>query len=482
MMLRLTLVLFIFPLAGVYAAERPNIVLIMTDNHGAWSLGSYGNPDIQTPNLDRMAAEGVRFTRSFSNNAVCSPTRATYLTGLMPSQHGVHRYIDTAVMMGPEAYPTLAEFDTLPQILQENGYVCGLSGKWHLGANMTPQEGFTFWVTKPEGHTKDFVHQEIIENGAITTLEAHQTPYWTRRGIEFIEANLDRPFFLFLAYNGPYGLGGSTLTEPINEFADTYAGKELLSFTRDAPHPWLHNNRAMMNNPTSARKYASEVSGVDAGVGAILAALKRFGIDENTVVIFTADQGLAGGQSGFWGMGDHTRPLTAFDWTMHVPLLVRQPGRIPAGTVSDLLISNYDLLPTVLDYVGLGDQQAASPPSPGRSYAPVLQGGTPEWDNTVFYEFENVRAIRTDTWKYIERIGEAPNELYHVESDPGERLNLYGWTEYTDIQAILKERLHAFFATYAEPKWDLWNGGDAKGGLMLGKAPYGGTDTVTPGR
>ncbi|MBX3176207.1 MAG: sulfatase-like hydrolase/transferase [Candidatus Hydrogenedentes bacterium] len=453
--------------------ERPNIVLIMTDNHGAWTLGSYGNTDIQTPHLDRMALEGVRFSRAFANNAVCSPTRATYLTGLMPSQHGVHKYIDTKVMMGPEAYSTLAEFATLPQILSENGYTCGLSGKWHLGANMTPQEGFSFWVTKPEGHTTDFVNQAIIENGAVTTLAEHQTPYWTRRGIEFIEANRDRPFFLFLAYNGPYGLGSSALTPPINEFATVYAEEALPSFTRDTPHPWLHNNRQMLNNVTSARKYASEVSAVDAGVGELLSALKRLGLDERTLVIFTADQGLAGGQSGFWGMGDHTRPLTAFDWTMHVPLIARHPGSIPAGGVVDNLVSNYDLLPSVLDYVGLSDEQAADPPSPGRSYTPLLRGKQVDWTNEVYYEFENVRAIRTDTWKYIERLGDPAVELYHLESDPGERLNLQGDAAHEEIQAELQQRLHAFFAAHSEPEWDLWNGGDAKGGLLLGKRPYG---------
>ena len=455
-------------------ADHTNVILIMTDNQGAWSLGCYGNPDIQTPNLDRMASEGIRFTRSFSNNAVCSPTRATYLTGLMPSQNGVHKYIHPRVMMGPEAYSTLEEFDTLPQILNENGYTCGLSGKWHLGANMTPQEGFSFWVTKPEGSTADFVNQKIIENGEVTTLAEHQTPYWTRRGIEFMEANKERPFFLFLAYNGPYGLGKSATTPPINEFAYTYRDKDLPSFTRDTPHPWLHNNRQMMNNPVAARKYASEVSGVDAGVGEILAALDRLGLDKNTLVIFTADQGLSGGQSGFWGMGDHTRPLTAFDWTMHVPLIVRQPGKIAAGKTADNLVSNYDLLPTVLDYVGLADKQAASPPSPGRSYTPFLRGEETPWKNEVFYEFENVRAIRTGTWKYIERLGQPSAELYYLENDPGERLNLAGSPEHATTQAELQKGLQAFFTTYAEPKWDLWHGGDAKGGLMLGKEPYGG--------
>src|SRR5207249_3318475 len=132
------------------AATRPtNLVFILTDNQGAWTLGCYGNPDIRTPNIDRLAAEGIRFTRALSSNPVCSPTRATFLTGLLPSQHGVHSFLDPRFMMGPEAYNTLREFRSLGEVLQSAGYVCGLAGKWHLGANLTPSEGFSFWITKP---------------------------------------------------------------------------------------------------------------------------------------------------------------------------------------------------------------------------------------------------------------------------------------------------------------------------------------------
>ncbi|MCB1207355.1 MAG: sulfatase-like hydrolase/transferase, partial [Verrucomicrobiae bacterium] len=137
------------------AADRaPNLVFILTDNQGAWTLGCYGNPDIRTPHIDAMAAEGMRFTRALSSNPVCSPTRATYLTGLIPSQHGVHCFLDPKYMIGPEAYYTLEEFETLPEILHDEGYTCGLVGKWHLGANLTPQDGFSTWVTMERGSTR----------------------------------------------------------------------------------------------------------------------------------------------------------------------------------------------------------------------------------------------------------------------------------------------------------------------------------------
>lgn len=452
---------------------RPNVVLIMTDNHGAWTLGCYGNPDIRTPHVDRLAREGILFSRCYSSNAVCSPTRATWLTGLIPSQHGVHCFIAASVQIGPEAFSTLEEFRSLPEVLAEAGYVCGLSGKWHLGRNLEPQEGFTFWTTKPGGGTAEFYDQQVIENGAIRKEPTYLTDYWTTRGIEFIEKNKDRPFFLFLAYNGPYGLSTLLLNDARNRHTAYYADKELPSFPREEMHPWLYNNRDYLNNPTSIRRYAAEISGIDDGVGRIMATLEKHGLDENTLVVFTGDQGLAGGQSGIWGMGDHTRPLSAFDTTMHVPLILRHPKRIPAGARCDLLVSNYDFYPSVLSYLGLKDKIPDEPASPGRSYAQVLEGKALDmkWDNTVFYEFETVRAIRTDSWKYVERLDEGPRELYDLGQDPGELRNLADRPAVRSIQKELGDRLHAFFDRYADPKYDLAKGGTSKAQFLISETP-----------
>lgn len=453
---------------------RPNVVLIMTDNHGAWTLGCYGNPDIRTPNIDRLAAEGIRFTRAFSSNAVCSPTRATYLTGLLPSQHGVHCYLRAnEAQMGPDAYSTIAEFDTLPEILAAAGYDCGLVGKWHLGDNLRPQLGFREWVTTPHGHTTTFYDAPVIEDGEVRREPQYLTDFWTERAVRFIEGDRDRPFFLLLTYNGPYGLGASLKRPSRNRHAEYYSMLELPSFPREAMHPWLFSNRQFLNNVTATRRFACELSAVDDGVGAVMQTLRENGLDEQTLVIFTADQGWSGGQHGLWGMGDHTRPLHAFDGTMHIPLIVRHPGRVPSGRTSDAMVSNYDLFPSLLSYLGLGDKPDSTRRRPGRDYSPILRGESPEWKDEIFYELENVRAVRTPDWKYVHRFPDGPHELYDLAADPGEQFNLFGQPRQAEIQQQLSRRLEEFFARHADPKYDLWRGGRSKTKLITaGSFPH----------
>jgi arylsulfatase A-like enzyme len=448
-------------------AERPNVVLIVTDNQAAWTLGCYGNPDIRTPNIDRLAREGTLFPRCFSSNAVCSPTRATLLTGLIPSQHGVHSYLSAGhPQLGPRAYSTIAEFRSLPEILAEAGYVCGLSGKWHLGDSLHPQEGFAFWVTMPHGHTTTFYDAPVIEDGRQHKEPEYLTDFWTDHGIRFIEQNTDRPFFLLLTYNGPYGLGDVMSQPARNRHAAYYADKDLASFPREPMHPWLHGNKRNLNNPVAIRRYAAEISGVDDGVGRILDTLKENNLDDNTLVIFTADQGLAGGHGGFWGMGDHTRPRSARDPMIHTPLIFRHPGHIRANSRDGLLVSNYDFFPTVLDYLDLKEQTPTDPPLPGHSYAAVLRNNEvsagKHWENVVYFEFEDTRAVRTLDWKYIRRFPDGPNELYNLKNEPGERENLVDQKAEAAIQKDLSEKLTSFFDRYADPRYDRTRGGASK--------------------
>jgi putative membrane-bound dehydrogenase-like protein len=450
---------------------RPNVVLVMTDNHGAWTLGCYGNPDIRTPHIDRLAAEGTLFTRAFASNPVCSPTRATFLTGLIPSQHGVHSFLSGGnLQVGPDARCTLDAVTSLPEVLRDSGYSCGLVGKWHLGDNLRPQEGLRdYWITMPHGGTSTFYDAPVIENGAIRKEPKYLTDLWTEHALKFIEGQVGRekPFFLFLAYNGPYALGRLLLREGRNRHAEYYADKAIESFPREPPHPWQLNNRDFINNPTSIRRVATEVSGVDDGVGAVMSALQENGFDDNTIVVFVADQGWVGGHGGFFGMGDHTRPLTARDGMMQIPTIWRHPGRIAAGVRSDRLVTNYDFMPTLLGHLGLAAKMPQSPRSPGVDYSRSLAvDAEPIPENrlrdAVFYEFENLRCVRTGTHKYVHRHPNGPHELYNLIDDPNEFVNLVTDPQHQLIRGDLRRQLFAFYDTYAEPKYDLWKGGTSQ--------------------
>ncbi|MCP5555124.1 MAG: sulfatase-like hydrolase/transferase [Akkermansiaceae bacterium] len=465
--------IWLFPQSPL-EAEPPqpsNVVFILTDNQGAWTLGCYGNPDIRTPRIDRMAKEGVRFERAFSSNAVCSPTRATYLTGLLPSQHGVHNFLggSDGLQVGPEQRNTLAHVTSLAEILKKNGYACGLVGKWHLGNNTQPNEGFDdYWITLPVGSTSTFRDAEIIENGKLRKEPTHLTEFWTKHALKFLDQTQGKPFFLYLAYNGPYGLSRLQLKPSGNRWTEIYAKEPLPSFPRGVIDPSQYNNREYFGDLTAIRRYAEEVSAVDDGVGAVLDKLKALGVDQNTLVVFAADQGWAGGQHGIWGMGDHTRPVNALEHSMRVPLIFRQPGRIEADRVESRMVSNYDFLPTVLDLLDLEEQWPERKRSPGRSYAGALTSENAAtasgWTNEVFYEYEELRCIRTEDWKYVERFGPGHDELYHLTEDPGERQNLLAdsRTEVVARKGALQERLTAFFSQHAEPAHDLWKGGTSQ--------------------
>lgn len=455
----------------VFAADlpkSPNVVLILTDNHGAWTLGCYGNPEISTPHIDKLAEEGTLLTRAFSCNPVCSPTRATFLTGLVPSQHGVHSFLRGGrLQVGPEARNTLSEFQSVPEILKSKGYRCGLVGKWHLGGNLEPQEGLDdYWITMPHGGTTDFYDAKIIENGQERTEPKYLTEFWTDHAVNFIEQADERPFFLYLAYNGPYALGRLLLEPGHNRHVDRYSSMELTSFPKEKQHPWQFDNLDYFNNPVANRRVAAEVSGVDDGVGRVMQTLRDRGLDQNTVVIFAADQGWAGGHGGFYGMGDHTRPVSATDEMMHIPMIWRHPTGIKAGQRSDLMVSNYDFLPTLINYLGFGDSLAGIPLSPGRDYSKVLRGETLNgWIQEIFYEFEFLRCLRTEHWKLTRRYPHGPDELYDLKHDPQEQDNLYHRGPQGQ-QARLQARLDEFFQQNALPKYDLLNGGGAQTVLL----------------
>ncbi|MCA9059138.1 MAG: sulfatase-like hydrolase/transferase, partial [Planctomycetaceae bacterium] len=319
----------------------------------------------------------------------------------------------------------------------------------------------------PHGGTSTFYDAQVIEDGVLRKEPEYLTDFWTRHAVRFIEQQAQQdekqPFFLFLSYNGPYALSRLLLREGRNRHAADYRNQPLLSFPREATHPWQLHNRDFHNNPISIQRVATEVSGVDDGVGTVMQTLQEQGFAENTVVIFLADQGWAGGHGGFFGMGDHTQPVTARDPMMKIPLIWHHPGRIKAGQRSQQLVANYDVMPSVLSYLGLGEQMPQQPVSPGTSFTSELQGAkTDQLHPAIFYEFESLRCVRTRTHKLVMRYPNGPDELYDLQQDPEEFNNLVTQPAAVALREELRQQLDTFFSTYASPQYDLWHGGGSQ--------------------
>jgi arylsulfatase A-like enzyme len=471
--------------------KRPNILLIMSDNHPTDLLGCYGNDEIHTPNLDRLAGDGMQFNNAFCVNAMCSPCRASVLTGLMPSQHGIHTWLDDRTMDGwPPNWNAIAEYTTLPEMLKAsgsaNGYKTALIGKYHLGMPFAPQNGFEHWVTFPYGHTRSFWNNTVIEKDKQFSYPGHSVDYFTEKAVEYINAHDPKsatPFFIFLTYNGPYGHWPAIKGPARNRFAHLYEKTAMTSIPREGLSAASIKRydlkkhmsgggidyRAELQTPndlTSLRNYFSQMSMVDDGVGRVLAALQQQGLADDTLVIYTCDHGFSLGHNGFWGHGQATWPANTHRAAFSIPLLVRHSRQIAPLQESNLLISQIDLLPTLLDYVRLGVAET-NPNSPSKSFAPLLRGEPLAREEAVFMEQEETRAIRTPKWLYMNRFKGSrmypfEDELYDLVNDPAEQTNLVSQPDLAGVSQVLSERIDTFFQQYADPKYDLWQGGTAK--------------------
>ena len=470
--------------------QRSNILLILSDNHPTDLLGSYGNDEIYTPNLDRLAEQGMKFNNAYCVNAMCSPCRATLFTGLMPSQHGVHTWLDDRVMdRWPENWNSIAEFETLPEILKQNGYKTALIGKYHLGVPDQPQNGFDHWVTFPIGHTTSFWNNTIIDNGEQYTYPGHIVDCFTEKAVDYIkdhDPESERPFFLFLPYNAPYGHWPSIYGQAKNRFASMYDDVEMHSVPREGLskaavlRSFMRHHESgeaidytahlrIPNDLTTLRNYFSQMSMVDDGVGRVLEALQQAGLDEDTLVVYSCDHGFSLGHNGSWGHGQATFPANAHRPAYHIPLIVRHPQQIPAQQESDMMVSQIDLFSTILDYVDLGDA-TGNANSPSKSITPLLRGEPlvrREGENAIFIEQEEVRAIRTQQWLFVTHFGghdQHPfeDELYNLVDDPAEKINLVGEADYADVVKSLRSRLDDYFANYSSPQYNLWEGGSLK--------------------
>lgn len=430
--------------------HRPNIVFILTDDQGPWAAGCYGNPEIRTPHIDRLAEQGVRFENFFCSSPVCSPARASLMTGRMPSAHGVHDWIRDR-NMPPEPARYLEGQTCYTDVLARNGYSCGLSGKWHLGDSMQPQHGFDYWYCMPEGYSR-YHNAEMIWEGEVREYPGYLTDRITDFGIQFIEESYAAgPFYLSLHYNAPH----SPWTGHPEELVESYEDCAFKTCPQEAMHRWARPmSRNLLGNREMLKGYFAAVTGVDLGVGRVLDKLEDLGIREDTLVVFTSDNGYSCGQHGFWGKGNGTFPQNMYENSIRVPFIVSHAGELPRGATSPAMMSQYDFMPTLLEYLELPQPEPSL--QPGVSY---LSAWTGEADSVrdevvVFDEYGPVRMLRTQLWKYIHRYPHGPHELYNLKEDPGERNNLVGREEQSDRIRRMRRRLRDWFAQYVDPGRD----------------------------
>lgn len=482
---------------------RPNIILIMADNQPADLLGCYGNDEVRTPHLDGLAQRGVQFDNAYCVNAMCSPCRASVLTGLMPSQHGIHNWLDDRLMdQWPQNWSAIGEFTNLSTVIKEAGYATALIGKFHLGVPFIPQLAFDHWVTFPHGHTTSFYNNEIIDQEERYRFTGHSVDFFTDKTIEYLEHRADKeePFFAFVPYNGPYGHWPAIEGRAENEFAALYDEADMHSIPREGLNSAVLDRFGLRvaeggvreqfkgplllpNNVISLRNYFSQVSLIDHGVGRILSALERLKLDSNTLVIYTADHGFSLGHNGIWGHGAASFPASAHRPSYHIPLIVAGADTVSATRHTDFT-SQIDLFPTLTALVG--SDATPSLPSSARDLGPILRGETEEGAKAVFYEQEETRAIRTHDWVYAMRFQGAPSypmedALYNLSNDPFEQSNLIGRSEAFKIVSKLRGQVTGYFDLYSDERYDLWNQGTAKSNVtydVLWKDAWGTDWTV----
>jgi len=398
---------------------RPNVIFIMTDDAGYGDTGAYGARDIRTPNIDRLAREGTRFTDFYSNGASCSPTRAGFLTGRYQQRVGIDVPLGSS---GPNLATAGLPADgrTLPQLLRNHGYRTALIGKWHLGVapdRLPGAHGFDEFFGFKAGYIDHYQHTDgdgkpdLFENTTPVKVDGYMTDLITARAVDFIRRQSANPFFLSLQYNAPHW---------------PYQPPDKPSVAvRNSAHLLAYDEAA-----GSRADYAAMVERVDRGVGEVMRALDAAGLRENTLVVFTNDNG------GEWLARNDpffSRKFTVWEGGIRVPALFRWPGRVRAGRTTDQVGITMDVTATVLAATG------ASAPADlrleGTNLLPLLEGRAKPVERTLFWRTGvpgTARAVRSGDWKLV--VDGQRVYLFDVKRDPSERKDL-AWQQ----QALVRK-------------------------------------------
>ena len=447
-------------------AASPNILFILSDDQGAWAMRCAGNDEMVTPNLDRLAASGVRFDNFFCASPVCSPARASILTGRIPSQHGVQDFLrsgNSRFLPNDDAeIDYIAGQPTYIELLAQNGYECGLSGKWHLGHAALQRTGFAFWNVHAAGGGA-YYEAPMIVDGKFYQPDEYVTDVITDNALAFLESQRDSaaPFSLNVHYTAPHAPWGRE-HHPDSVYDDFYDNCAFDSLPVEPLHPKQLAKEATAatigdtpeNRRAALSGYFAAITEMDRNIGRLLDWLEANGLRQNTLVVFNADNGMNMGHHGIWGKGNGTYPPNMFDTAVKVPALVSRPGVVPQDLVCDKLLSQYDFMPTLLGYLGIANPYAAS--LPGRDFSAVLRGESLGGETPVFVfdEYGPTRMIRTRNLKYVHRYPDGPNELYDLAADPSETRNLIADAAYAVRMQALRAELLRWFDRYADPVMD----------------------------
>ena len=471
---------------GARGEAPPNVLLLVTDDQGAWALGTK-MPELHTPTLDRLQREGMTFENFFCASPVCSPARASLTTGRMPSAHGIHDWIrpEGLARSGSPTPPHEPDFldraagaDSIAAMLSREGYRCGMVGKWHVGSSDRPAPGFDYWWAHQLGGGPYYGapiwrHDEDAGRPTEPAEPVHEPEYLTdaitRQGLDFFRrvagADEPSPFFLQVNWTAPHDpwFDGN---HP-QDLLDLYAQTDFPSVPSPDAHPWfLEQNfpRAVADRHGALAGYCAAVSGVDRSIGTLLDDLEERGLLDQTLVIFTSDNGFSCGHHGIWGKGNATYPLNFWEPSITVPCIVRWPGRVPAGAVDERPASAVDLLGTIADLTGASPLE--DPLRAGGSLAPRLLGGAAvaslpgaaAVDDAVMIhdEYGANRMLRTQRWKLVLR-REGPTELYDLHEDPGEQRDLSQDPAHSAVKDELAAMLEEWFSRHSVEALDGWS-------------------------
>jgi arylsulfatase A-like enzyme len=399
--------------------KQPNIVFFLADDLGYADLGCYGNRKIRTPHIDKLAAEGTRFTSFYVAWPACTPSRSAILTGRYPQRNGLYDMIrnnevnykfqfnEHNYALSPEMTLGMDTREvTIGQALQAAGYATGVVGKWDGGRArrfLPKQRGFDFFYGFCNTGVDYYTHERygvpsMYRGNDRIKEEGHATDLFTREALSFIDRYHQRPFFLYVPYNAPHG-------------ASTYDKN-----TRQVPEKYLNEYGGTLDWKT---QYPALVTHMDDSIGQIRERIRKLGLEDNTIYVFASDNGGSGPSDNGPLRG---RKSTMFEGGLRVPLIVRWPGRVPAGGVSTEFTSSLELFPTFLEMAG------AKPPAgvklDGFSLLPLLANKAKTKRSEMFWHrpYTNEAAARVGNWKWVDHDGKTG--LYDLTADLGETADL----------------------------------------------------------